>query len=172
VFHPEITISFAALQILRLYSPGSPLLPNLVSLNWMGDEKSLPFISSFISPSLTTITIFTRGDASPMLPPILNKLSKLSLDNHLWRISIIGWDPMQNSSIEEASSRLLLQCNHHLRKFTVNSPISASALKHTIQLPSLEEFYLGIDSFELPDPCALRIVTAALCNVEAAMCQF
>jgi hypothetical protein len=92
-----------------------------------------------------------------MLPPILNKLSKLSPDSHLWGISIINRVPMQNFSIEEASSRLLMQCNHRLRKFNVNSPISASALKHAIQLPSLEEFWLVINSFELPDPLPMLV---------------
>jgi len=56
-------------------------------------------------------------------------------------------------STEEASSRLLMHCNpYRLRKYNVDSPLSASAFRHIVQLPSLEEFWLVVDSFQLPDP--------------------
>lgn len=46
-----------------------------------------------------------------------------------------------------------MQCNpYRLRKYNIDSPLSASALRHVIQLPSLEEFWLVVDSFQLPDP--------------------
>jgi hypothetical protein len=46
-----------------------------------------------------------------------------------------------------------MQCNpYRLRKYNVDSPISASALRHIIQLPSLAEFWLVVDSFQLPTP--------------------
>jgi hypothetical protein len=128
-----------------------------VSLTWISDEKSLPFISPFITPLLTTIAIFAPGDASPMLPPILNRLSKLSPDSHLQKILIIELGSMRYCSIEEASSQLLMQCNHRLREFSVDSPISASALKHVRQLPSLERFQLVINSFDLPDPLPMFV---------------
>jgi hypothetical protein len=85
-----------------------------------------------------------------MLPLIFNKLSTLS---HLRDLVIHRWDDaLYDPSVEEASSLLLMQCNQHLRTCIVDSPISSAALKHSIQLPSLEEFQLIIRSFELPDP--------------------
>ena len=85
-----------------------------------------------------------------MLPLILNKLSTLS---HIRKLIINRWcDHLHDPSIEEASSLLLMQCNQHLHTCKVDSPISAAALRHAIQLPSLEEFQLLITSFHLPDP--------------------
>jgi hypothetical protein len=60
--------------------------------------------------------------------------------------------------MEEASSQLLMQCNpYRLRKYNVDAPISASALRHIIQLPSLEEFWLVDDhfSFQTLYPCVV-----------------
>jgi len=89
-----------------------------------------------------------------MLPPILKRLSQLSPD--IREIEIDDYDDFDGNyhdpSMEEASSQLLMHCNHHLRKFKVRSYISASALRHVIRLPSLEEFWLIVDSFQLPDP--------------------
>ena len=63
-----------------------------------------------------------------------------------------------NPSTQEASSHLSMQCNPHLlRKYNVDSPISASALRHIVQLPSLEEFWLVVDSFQLPDPLPIVV---------------
>lgn len=46
-----------------------------------------------------------------------------------------------------------MQCNpYRLRKYNVDSPISPAALRHIVQLPSLEEFWLVSNSFQLPDP--------------------
>jgi hypothetical protein len=51
-----------------------------------------------------------------------------------------------------------MQCNpYRLRKYNVDSPISASALRHVVQLPSLEEFWLVVDSFQLPDPLPIVV---------------
>jgi hypothetical protein len=86
-----------------------------------------------------------------MLPLIINKLSTLS---HIKELIIHRWGDycLHDPSIEEAFSQLLMQRNQHLRTCKVDSPISAAALRHTIQLPSLEEFCLYIRSFQLPDP--------------------
>lgn len=54
--------------------------------------------------------------------------------------------------MEEASSQLYL-----LRKFKVDSPISASALRRVIQLLSLEEFWLVVSSIQLPDPLPILV---------------
>ncbi|KAF9646539.1 hypothetical protein BDM02DRAFT_3270902 [Thelephora ganbajun] len=149
VSSPDAVISPAALHLLQLYSPYSPLLPNLVSLSWDSDESFLPFILPFISRSLTSIVIDVPRGASPMLPPILTTLSALSPDIREIQIERL----YHSSSTEEASSHLLMLCNpYRLRKYNVDSPISAPALRHVIQLPSLEEFWLVVDSFQLPDP--------------------
>jgi len=87
-----------------------------------------------------------------MLPPIFNKLSTLSPDIKKIETDQLFHDP----SMEEASSQLLMQCNH-LRTFKVDSPISTSALRHSIQLPSLEEFCLVVSSFQLPDPLPIVV---------------
>jgi len=148
----KISLSLDALHILQHYFPGSPLLPNLVSLSWISNKIYFPFASLFISPSLTSIFIMrVHDEAEPILPLIINKLSTLS---HIRELVIHRWcGPMYDPSIEEASSQLFMQCNQHLRRCEVDSPISAAALGHTIQLPSLEEFQLVIRrSFQLPDP--------------------
>ena len=63
-----------------------------------------------------------------------------------------------SSATEEASSQLLMRCNpYRLRKYNVDSPISPAALRHVIQLPSLEEFWLVVDSFQLPDPLPVDV---------------
>ena len=154
VLSPEAVISPAALHLLQLCSPCSPLLPNLVSLNWDSDETFLPFISPFISRSLATIVIDVPRGASPMLPPILTTLSTLSPDLREIQIERLYHGP----STEEASSQLLMQCNpYRLRKYNVDSPISAAAFKHLVQLPSLEEFWLVVDSLQLPDPLPIVV---------------
>ena len=147
-------ISSAALHLLQLYSHCSPLLPNLVSLNWDSDDIYFPFVSPFISPFLTSIVIDVPRGGSPTLPPILTTLSTLSHDIREIQIERLYHDP----STEEASSQLLMQCNpYRLRKYNVDSPISASALRHAIQLPSLEEFWLVVGSFQLPDPLPIVV---------------
>ena len=89
-----------------------------------------------------------------MLPPILTRLSTLSPD--IREIQIGRLYP--NPSTEEASSQLLMQCNpYRLRKYNVDSPISAFTLRHVVQLPSLEEFWLVADSFQLPDPLPIIV---------------
>lgn len=125
-----------------------------MSLNWDSDEAFLPFVSPFISGSLTSLVIDVPRGASPVLPPILTKLSTLSF--HIREIQIERL--YHDLSTEEASSQLLMQCNpYRLRKYNVDSPISASALRHVVQMPSLEEFWLVVDSFELPDPLPIVI---------------
>ena len=149
VTSPDTVISPAALHLFRLYTPYSPLLPNLVSLNWDSDDAFLPFISPFISRSLSSIVIDVPRGASALLPPILSTLSTLSPDIREIQIERLFHSP----STEEASSQLLMHCNpYRLRKYNVDSPISPTALRHIIQLPSLEEFWLVVDSFQLPDP--------------------
>lgn len=159
-----MVISSAALHLLQLYSSSSPLLPNLVSLNWDSDETFLPFISPFLSRSLTSIVIDVPRGASSMVPPILTTLSTLSPDIREIQVERLFHGP----STEEASSQLLMQCNpYRLRKYNVDSPISTSALRHLIQLPSLEEFWLVVDSFQLPDPLPIVVFpTLRLLDVE------
>ena len=101
-----------------------------------------------------SIVINVPHGANPMLPLIFRRLSTLSPD--IREIEIRRLHP--NPSTEEASSQLLIQCNpHRLRKYNVDSPISASALRHVVQLPSLEEFYLVVDSLQLPDPLPIVV---------------
>ena len=151
---PGAVISLAALQLLQLYSPNNPLLPNLVSLNWDSDGAFLPFISPFISRSLTSVVIDVPRDASPILPPILTTLSKLSSDIREIQVERLYHGP----STEEASTQLLMQCNpYRLRKYNVDSPLSASALTHIVQLPSLEEFWLVVNSPQLQDPLPIVV---------------
>ena len=43
------------------------------------------------------------------------------------------------------STNKAMQCNpHRLRKYNIGSPMSASALRHVVQLPSLKEFWLVV----------------------------
>lgn len=89
-----------------------------------------------------------------MIPPILTTLSTMSPDLREIQVERLHHSP----STEEASSELLMQCNsYRLRKYNVDSPISPSALRHIIQLPSLEEFWLVVGSFQLPDPLPVII---------------
>lgn len=147
-------ISSTALHLLQLSSPGSPLLPNLASLEWESDEAFIPFIPSFISRSLTSIVIDAPREASSMLPPIITTLSTVPSDIREIQVERLFHGP----STQEASSQLLMQCNsYHLRKYNVDSPLSASALRHVIQLPSLEEFWLVVDSFPSEDPLPIIV---------------
>ena len=154
VFSPSAVISPAALHLLRLYSPDSPLLPNLASLIWESDETYLPFISLFISRSLASIFIDVPRDASPMVPPILTTLSISSPDIREVQVERLFHSP----STEETSSQLLMQCDpYRLRKYNVDSTLHASALRHVIQLPSLEEFWLVVDSPQFQDPLPIVV---------------
>jgi len=154
VLSPGTVISSAALHLLQLYSPDSPLLPNLASLTWDSDETFLPFISMFISRSLVSIVIDVPRDASPMVPPILTTLSTSSPDIREVQVERLYHGP----STEEASSQLLMQCNsYRLRKYNVDSTLPASALRHIIQLPSLEEFWLVVDSIQFQDPLPIVV---------------
>ena len=138
----------ATVQLLQLYSNCSPLLPNLELLSWTSGDTCLPFISSFISHSLTSIIIDVPERASPILPPILTRLSTMSHDINQIVVRLLKYEP----SMEEASSQLLMHCDpHRLRKYNIGAPLSASALSHIIQLPSLEEFGL-VAPFQFPDP--------------------
>ena len=141
-------ISFAALQLLQLYSHRNPLLPNLVSIVWNSDDENLPFITSFFSHSLTFISIDVISTASRTLPSILTILSTMAPDISKIEVQHLVDEP----SMEEASSQLLMQCNpHRLRRYAVDAPLSASALSHVIQLPLLEELWL-VDPLHFPDP--------------------
>ncbi|KAF9786341.1 hypothetical protein BJ322DRAFT_1191412 [Thelephora terrestris] len=92
-----------------------------------------------------------------MLPLILSTLSTLSPDVQEIQIERLFHSP----STEEASSELLMRCNpYHLRKYNVDSPISAAALRHIIQLPSLEKFWLVVDTFRLLDPLPVVLLPA------------
>ena len=89
-----------------------------------------------------------------MLPPILTTISTLSPDIREIQIERLYHGP----STEEASSQLLMQCNsYRLRKFNIDSSTSAPALRHILQLPSLEEFWLVVDSLQLPDPLPITV---------------
>lgn len=89
-----------------------------------------------------------------MLPPVFKRLSTLSPDIRDIDINIGTFDDHQlyhDFSLEEATSQLLIHCNHHLRRFQVDSPISTSALRHILQLPLLEEVRL-VNPIWLPGP--------------------
>src|SRR5258705_6991279 len=135
--------------MLQLYSHGGSLLPNLSSLHWNSDGANLPFIMPFVSRSLTSITIDVPS-VCLVLPPILTRLPILAPE-----ISKIAVQPLEyvfESSLERASSQLLLQCNpNRLRAYNVDAPLSAPALSHVIQFPLLEEFWL-VEPFHFPDP--------------------
>ena len=144
----EPGISSITLQLFQLCSHCSPLLPNLTSIDWNGNETNLPFITLFISRSLTSISIDVSAKAGRMLPPILMRLSKMSPNISKILVQRLKYEP----SLEEASSHLIMQCNpHRLRKFDVDAPLSASAFRRIMQLPSLEEFWV-VGSCHLPDP--------------------
>ena len=84
-----------------------------------------------------------------MFLPILSMLPTLSPDIQEVQVEQLVSSP----SMEEACSQLLMECNpSRLRKFNVDSLISASALRHILQLPSLEEFWLVANSFQVPQP--------------------
>ena len=146
---PASMISSDALQMLQLYCGCSPLLPNLLDMSWDEDLPSLPFITMFISHSLTSILIFVPPPASRILPPILTRLPIMAPN-----ISsiVVQLDYQFSLELEEASSQLLMQCKpHHLHVYVVHAPLSAPALRHLIQLPSLEYVLLG-GPLRFPDP--------------------
>jgi hypothetical protein len=144
----------STLHVLRGFSD-CPLLPNLVSLCWEDNGNLTPWITSFISRSLTSIVIEVSVDATIVLPPILTKLSTLSPYIRKVRVQINDKGHDDRSSMVEASSQLLMQGNsNRLQQYDVDIPISGAILKHIIQLPSLERFRLVFDSSicQLPDP--------------------
>jgi len=134
--------------MLQLYSHGGSLLPNLSSLDWNSDDANLPFIMSFISRSLTSITIGVPASAGLVLPPILTRLPTLAPDISRIVVRQRHYGP----SVEEAFSQLLMHCNpNRLRTYNVDAPLSAPALSHVIQLPLLESLWL-VEPFHFPDP--------------------
>ena len=113
-------------------------------------------MSLFISRSLTSIEIKAPVKAATILPPILRRLSTIS--PYIKEIRVQIKDMHHDLSMVEASSQLLMHCNiNGLRKYNVDAAISSSALRHAIQLPSLDSFWLISDSsinqltFPLPD---------------------
>ena len=141
-------ISPAALQLLQIHSHGDPLLPNLLSLDWNSDDANLPFIMSFISHSLMSITIKVSASVGLISPSILTRLPTLAPDIN----EIVVQQQHHGPSVEEASSQLLMQCNpNRLRTYNVDAPLSAPALSHAIQLPLLEALCF-VEPFHFPDP--------------------
>jgi len=119
-----------------------------MSLVWKSYGDEIPFITSFFSRSLTSITIDVPASATPILSPILMKLSTMAPNISRIVVERLHLEP----SMEEVSSQLLMQCNpHRLRTYNVDAPLSASALSHVTQLPSLEEICL-VGPFHFPDP--------------------
>ena len=141
VSSPGATISSTALQLLQLHSHCSPLLPNIVLLDWTSDEANLlPFITSLFSSSLTSISINIPPTADLILSPILGILSTMVPDITSIVVQRLGY--VYGPSMEEASSQLLMRCNPCLHTYQVDATLSASALSHVIQLPLLEQLWL------------------------------
>ena len=142
----------------HLCAVNEPFLPRLKSFECNSvTEAIIPFISLFLSPTTTEITIAFDEDLSTaavaliitMLPTLCPKLEDITIRK-------IKRDPV----ITDAVSRMVLTCNpDSLQVFQVDSPLTEEAREVVYRLPKLSKLWTVIEGHTMLPQLALPNLT-------------
>ena len=139
------SISIPSFQILNMEANNSPLFPKLRTMSWRTGWDFVPFISSFLSPSLSFVTIyFTDDNFNVLRVPALYNLANEC--RHLEEIHLFGLTP--DRGVDDAMSDLLLKSANTIRVLKLYPGIQGRATYVAMQLPNLRE--LGTEFTALP----------------------
>jgi hypothetical protein len=121
-----------------------PLLPNLTTLAWNSLDEAFPCIRSFVTQTLTTLTIgtyYSPFSFGPRVQPILSWIPALCPS-----VSHFEFHGDEESGDEESGdASIALQSWSHLISVTTGT-VSNAAILHLSNLPSLRELYIGLCS--------------------------
>jgi len=147
-FTHTVLPSEMALELLFARFSGSPMLPNIRSIEWFGTEEErhttliLPLL---VSPLLTNFyyyledTSHTRAIVSA-LTPACNSLRSIII------VHSSSHPGPESPDLVQESSALLLKCgSDQFRTFVIGSPLSWKAFLRASQLPSLQCFAVRPD---------------------------
>ena len=139
------SMSIPSFQILNMEANNSPLFPKLRALSWRTGWDFVPFISSFLSPSLSSVTIYFVDDNFNVLrvPALYNLASEC---RHLEEIHLFGLT--LDRGVDDAMSDLLLKSANTIRVLKLYPGIQGRATYVAMQLPNLRE--LGTEFAALP----------------------
>jgi hypothetical protein len=114
----------------------SPLFPKLQTLSWRTGWDFVPFISSFLSPSLLSVTIyFVKNKFNVLrLPTLYNIASECC---RLEEIHLFGLT--RDQGVDDAISDLLLKSANAIRVLKLYPGIEGRATYVAIQPPNLRE---------------------------------
>lgn len=139
------SISIPSFQILNMEANNSRLFPNLQTLSWRTGWDFVPFISSFLSPSLSSVTIYFTDDSFNVLrvPALYNLANEC---RHLEEIHLFGLT--LDRGVDDAMSHLLLESGNTIRVLKLYPSIQGKVTYVAMQLPNLQE--LGTEFTVLP----------------------
>jgi len=139
------SMSIPSFQIFNMEANNSPLFPKLRILSWRTGWEFIPFISSFLSPSLSSVTIYFVDDNFNVLrvPALYNLASEC---RHLEEIHLFGLT--LDRGVDDAMSDLLLKSANTIRVLKLYPGIQGRATYVAMQLPNLRE--LGTEFTALP----------------------
>lgn len=130
------SISIPSFQILNMEANNSPLFPKLRTLSWRTGWDFVPFISSFLSPNLSSVTIYFVDDNFNVLrvPALYNLANEC---RHLEEIHLFGLT--LDRGVDDAMSELLLKSANTIRVLKLYPGIQGRATYVAMQLPNLRE---------------------------------
>ena len=139
------SISIPSFQILNMEANNFPLFPKLRTLSWRTGWDFVPFISSFLSPSLSSVTIYFVDDKFNVLrvPALYNLANEC---RHLEEIHLFGLT--LDRGVDDAMSDLLLKSANTIRVLKLYPGVQGKATYVAMQLPNLRE--LGTEFTVLP----------------------
>lgn len=139
------SISTPSFQILNMEANNSPLFPKLRTLSWRTGWDFVPFISSFLSPSLSSVTIYFADENFNVLrvPALYNLANEC---RHLEEIHLFGLT--LDRGVDDAMSDLLLKSPNTIRVLKLYPSVQEKATYVAMQLPNLRE--LGTEFAALP----------------------
>ena len=129
------TLSLEMFSVLQLRAISEPLFPNLKALIlWTLTRESIPFFPLFLSPRITTISIFFDSCPPATVASIIADFPTLCPNLQDITLYSRPTDPM----ITAAFSRMLLTSNKNtLRYFRVGSTLTEEAREVVYRLPDL-----------------------------------
>ena len=149
----EDPVTPEVLFALQLRTAKEPLFPKVETfMCGNATEAFIPFIPSFLSHETTRIEIeFSDGLPALTVASMITRLSMLCPDLDGITLFPLPRDPI----ITEAVSELLLTCNHSLRQFRADSPLTEEARKVAFQHPKLSELWVIIQGHTQIPPVTL-----------------
>ena len=139
------SVSIPSFQILNMEANNSPLFPKLRTLSWRAGWDFVPFISSFLSPTLLSVTIYFVDDNFNVLrvPALYNLANEC---RHLEEIHLFGLT--LDRGVDDAAAHLLLESGKTIRVLKLYPGIREKVTYVAMQLPNLRE--LGTEFTALP----------------------